>query len=131
MSNALIQPKHGDLKPLKSLVEGDEVDEFVRSTALRTFAPLYKSGQIGLDTIREYFTSLYRGGLSGIPFLLSFFTGFSDGWHNKAARSYSQLPDLFHLQSQSVSTFAWGNSAQCMSVGFWLLFGDRISPLQE
>lgn len=54
----------GDLIPLKSLIEGDSVDEFVRGSALRTFIPLYEAEMITREAVLEYFTSLFRGGLT-------------------------------------------------------------------
>lgn len=54
----------GDLTPLQSVIENDDADEFVRSAAIRSFAPLYQAKLLDRDTIHQYCTELFRGKLA-------------------------------------------------------------------
>ena len=51
----------GDPRPLERLVEGDAVDEYVRSAAIRTFLVLEATGQMSREAVVTYFRSLFEG----------------------------------------------------------------------
>jgi hypothetical protein len=53
----------GNPEPLKRLVEGEEVDEFVRGAAVDTFLVLTRTGQLPRAAVVEYFQELFRGKL--------------------------------------------------------------------
>jgi hypothetical protein len=53
----------GNRAPLQGLVESEEVNEFVRSAALKTFLVLEQAGQMPRAEVVEYFRSLFHGKL--------------------------------------------------------------------
>ena len=53
--------------PLRGLVESDEVNEYVRSTALDAFLVLEHTGQMSRAEVVEYFRSLFHGKLQRTP----------------------------------------------------------------
>ena len=67
LTNILASVYDGDPAPLQSLVEGEAVNEFVRSAALGTFTTLFHSGQMSRDQVVEYWRSLFHGRLERKP----------------------------------------------------------------
>ncbi len=57
----------GDPAPLQGLIESEEVDEFVRSAALRTFLVMEHTGLMPRTGVIEYFRSLFQGKLQRTP----------------------------------------------------------------
>ena len=54
----------GDPTPLQGLVEGESINEFVRSATLDSFIVLERSDQMSRDEVVSYFRSLFQGKLS-------------------------------------------------------------------
>lgn len=54
---------NGDPVPLQRLVEGEEINEWVRGTAVDVFLVLVHTGQMPRDEACRYFRSLFEGGL--------------------------------------------------------------------
>ena len=63
LDNILASVYDGDPEPIKQLVEGEEVEEFVRGAAVETFLVLTHTGQITRQEVAEYFRELFRGKL--------------------------------------------------------------------
>ena len=63
LQNILGSIYDGDPAPLKGLVEGEDVNAWVRGSALDTFLVLVNSGQMERDEASRYFRSLFEGGL--------------------------------------------------------------------
>ena len=53
----------GDPSPLKTLVENEDADEFVRSSAIEAVLVLENTGQVTRDEVVAYFRSLFQGKL--------------------------------------------------------------------
>jgi len=53
----------GNDAPLKGLIENPQINEYVRSSALKTFIVLVACGQKSRDEVMAYFQSLFRGKL--------------------------------------------------------------------
>ena len=63
LENILASVYDGDPEPIKSLVEGEGVYEFVRGSAVDTFMVLTHTGQIPREEVVDYYRSLFRGKL--------------------------------------------------------------------
>jgi hypothetical protein len=63
LSQILASVYDGNPAPLRSLVESDEVNEYVRSAALDAFLVLEHTGQMPRAEVVEYFRSLFHGKL--------------------------------------------------------------------
>jgi hypothetical protein len=63
MDNILASVYDGDPEPIKRLVEGEEVYDFVRGTAVETFMVLTHTGQIPRQEVVDYYRNLFRGKL--------------------------------------------------------------------
>ena len=63
LENILASVYDGDPEPIKSLVEGGDVYEFVRGSAVDTFMVLTHTGQIPREEVVDYYRSLFRGKL--------------------------------------------------------------------
>ena len=59
LSNILASVCNGDLSLIKQLIENPEVNEYVRSAALRSLVVLYKHESITRTELIAYFTSLF------------------------------------------------------------------------
>ena len=57
----------GDTKPIKSVIENSSIDEYVRSSAIRSLSILAHEGRIERDQVIAYFTELFRTGLEKEP----------------------------------------------------------------
>jgi hypothetical protein len=53
----------GDPEPLRRLVEGEEVNEWMRGAAVQSFLVLAHTGQMARAEVSSYFQSLFRGKL--------------------------------------------------------------------
>lgn len=63
LGNILASIYDGDPKPVKELVEGEKVDEFVRGAAVGTFIVLAHTGQITRQEVVDYYRDLFHGKL--------------------------------------------------------------------
>jgi hypothetical protein len=63
IENILASVYDGDPEPIKRLVEGEDVDEFVRGAAVDTFMVLTHTGQIPRQEVVDYYQELFRGKL--------------------------------------------------------------------
>ncbi|MGO8697919.1 MAG: DUF1186 domain-containing protein [Limisphaerales bacterium] len=63
IENILASVYDGDPEPIKRLVEGEEVYEFVRGAAVDTFMVLTNTGQIPRQEVVDYYRELFRGKL--------------------------------------------------------------------
>jgi hypothetical protein len=63
LSQLLASVYDGNPAPLHALVEGEEVNEFVRSASLDSFVVLENSGQMPRAEVVDYFRSLFHGKL--------------------------------------------------------------------
>ncbi len=53
----------GDVGPIKSVVENSSIDEYIRSSALRSLSHLACEGVLKRTYVLNYFAELFRGGL--------------------------------------------------------------------
>lgn len=60
LSRILASVCHGDICPIKKLVEDDSLDEFVRSAALISLVTLYTEQVLSRDDLLAYFKNLFR-----------------------------------------------------------------------
>jgi hypothetical protein len=63
MDNILASVYDGDPEPIKRLIEGEDVDEFVRGSAVETFMVLTHTGQMPRQEVVDYYRELFRGKL--------------------------------------------------------------------
>jgi hypothetical protein len=63
IKNILASVYDGDPEPIKRLVEGDEIYEYVRGSAVGTFVVLAHTEQMPRQEVVDYFQSLFRGKL--------------------------------------------------------------------
>jgi hypothetical protein len=63
LENILASVYDGDPEPLKRLVEGPDVFDFVRGSAVDTFMVLTHTGQISRQEVVDYYRDLFRGKL--------------------------------------------------------------------
>jgi hypothetical protein len=63
MDNILASVYDGDPEPVKRLVEGEDVYEFVRGVAVETFMVLTHTGQMPRQEVADYCRDLFRGKL--------------------------------------------------------------------
>jgi hypothetical protein len=74
----------GDERLIKELIENPEVNEYVRSAAMRSLVALVLSGDLGRDSVMDYFKSLFRGKLPKEP---------SHAWDSLVACSMDLYPE--------------------------------------
>ena len=67
LSQILASVYDGNAAPLQGLAEGEEVNEFVRSAAVKAFLVLEQTEQLPRETVLEYFGSLFHGKLERTP----------------------------------------------------------------
>ena len=67
LSQILASVYDGNTAPLQGLVESEEVNEFVRSAAVKAFLVLEQTEQLPRETVLEYFGSLFHGKLERTP----------------------------------------------------------------
>jgi hypothetical protein len=58
---------HGDTTLIKSLLENDKANEYVRSAALKTLLTQMVQGELTREEVVAYYQSLFRGGLEREP----------------------------------------------------------------
>jgi hypothetical protein len=63
IDNILASVYDGDPEPVKRLVEGDDVYDYVRGAAVDTFMVLTHTGQIPRQEVVDYYRDLFRGKL--------------------------------------------------------------------
>jgi hypothetical protein len=63
MDNILASVYDGDPEPVKRLVEGEDVEEFVRGSAVETFMVLTHTGQMPRQEAVDYYRELFHGKL--------------------------------------------------------------------
>ena len=63
LENILASVYDGDPEPVKRLVEGEDVYEYVRGAAVDTFMVLTHTGQIPREEVVNYYRDLFRGKL--------------------------------------------------------------------
>ncbi len=63
MPSILASVFNGDVKLLKSIIENEEIDEFIRSSALESLVTLVAQGIITRDEVVSYLQNLFHGGL--------------------------------------------------------------------
>lgn len=63
LDNILASVFDGDPEPIKRLVDGEEVDEFVRGAAVETFVVLFHTGQMAREQVVGYYCDLFQGKL--------------------------------------------------------------------
>lgn len=63
LSGILASVFNGDVKPLKCIIENEEIDEFIRAAALDSLVVLVAQGIITRDEVIVYFQNLFHGGL--------------------------------------------------------------------
>ena len=63
LENILAYVYDGDPAPIKRLVEGEDVYEYVRGAAVDTFLVLTHTGQIPREEVVDYYRDLFRGKL--------------------------------------------------------------------
>ncbi|NLW91411.1 MAG: DUF1186 domain-containing protein, partial [Syntrophomonadaceae bacterium] len=67
LNRILASIAHGDNVLIKSLVENEAVNEFIRAGALKTLLTQMVQGELRRDEVVAYFQSLFRGGLKREP----------------------------------------------------------------
>jgi len=67
LSQILASVYDGDETPLHALVESEDVNQYVRSSAIDTFLVLERTGQMPRERVLEYLRSLFHGKLQRTP----------------------------------------------------------------
>ena len=59
LARILANVSHGDIEPVKQLIENPQINEYVRSAALRSLVVLVAQGVISRELVIEYFEELF------------------------------------------------------------------------